>query len=252
MTLGPPDARLAKMQDPEIRAALREAYDAGRGPIAGGGVEADGVVVGSGIAALVLEWTESDDPELKQYEGFTVGEIAEQRGVHPIDAMLDVVVADDLKAGFGTPPRETDVEVMSEIANSAFAIPGVSDGGAHTKFITLGAYPTEFLAHWVRDKGIMDLEQAHWRLSAYPAQAAGFKDRGWIKEGAPADIVIYDYDNLSLGESSRASDFPAGAWRLIRKPEGYRWIMVNGEVTFSDGDGSGATPGQLLRHGQSV
>ncbi len=141
---------------------------------------------------------------------------------------------------------------MSEIANSAYALPGVSDGGAHTKFITLGAYPTEFLAHWVRDKGIMDLEQAHWRLSAYPAQAAGFKDRGWIKEGAPADIVVYDYASLSMGEPERRHDFPAGAWRLVRQPEGSRWILVNGEVTFAGGECSGATPGQLLRHGQSV
>ena len=55
-----------------------------------------------------------------------------------------------------------------------------------------------------------------------------------------------------MGEPERRHDFPAGAWRLVRQPEGYRWILVNGEVTFADGECSGATPGQLLRHGQSV
>ena len=113
----------------------------------------------------------------------------------------------------------------------------------------MGVYPTEFIASLVRDNEIMDLEQAHWRLSGYPAQAAGFKDRGWIKEGAPADIVIYDYENLKILPREKVYDLPAGAWRRVERAEGYRWILVNGEVTFQDGECTGATPGQLLRHG---
>ena len=163
--------------------------------------------------------------------------------------MLDHAVADNLQALFVTAPRPNDMAAMKEMANSAFALPGVSDGGAHTKFITLGRYPTEFLALLVRDNEVMDLEAAHWRLSAYPALAAGFKDRGVIKEGSPADIVVYDLDALDMGETEKAYDFPAGAWRLIRKPKGYRWIMVNGGVTFEDGECTGSTPGALLRHG---
>ena len=97
----------------------------------------------------------------------------------------------------------------------------------------------------------MDLEQAHWRLSAYPALAAGFRDRGTIREGAPADIVIYDLESLAMGEVEKAYDYPAGAWRLIRKPEGYRHIIVNGEETFVDGECTGATTGKLLRHGSA-
>ena len=67
---------------------------------------------------------------------------------------------------------------MAEVINSNFAVPGVSDGGAHTKFQTLGSYPTEYLTRWVRDHGLQSLEEAHWRLSRYPAQAAGLRDRG--------------------------------------------------------------------------
>jgi len=239
MTLGTAEERKEKLADPERRAAAKEEYD--NAPYGGAGVvfSFEDLIVG-----------EIEDEELrKENEGLTVGEIAEKEGKHVIDAMLDLAVADNLQALFVTAPRPNDMAAMKEMANSAFALPGVSDGGAHTKFITLGRYPTEFLALLVRDNEVMDLEAAHWRLSAYPALAAGFKDRGVIKEGSPADIVIYDLDALDMGETEKAYDFPAGAWRLIRKPKGYRWIMVNGGVTFEDGECTGSTPGSLLRHG---
>jgi len=252
VTLGERDERMAKMRDPVIRAALRAEYDAGRGPVAGGGTEERDVRVGSGIAELVLEWVMSNELALKKLEGMTVGEIAREQGRHPVDVLLDVSLADDLRAGFGTPPRHTNVEAMREIANSDYALPGVSDGGAHTKFITNGTYPTDFLTQWVRTHELMSLEDAHWRLSAYPALAAGFRDRGWLREGSPADIVVYDFDALSLLPTERTYDFPAGAWRLTKKADGYRWIVVNGEVTFEDGVGTGRTPGTLLRHGRQA
>ena len=80
---------------------------------------------------------------------------------------------------------------------------------------------------------------------------AGFLDRGVLAEGRPADLVIYDYDALKCTPSEIAHDFPGGEWRRIQKAEGYRYIMVNGEVTFRDGDCTGATPGKLLRHGHA-
>ena len=249
LTLGTVEERMAKMGDPERRPALRAEYDEGKGPSAPGRdeeAEVDGHV-GRGIAVLTVQ--EVEDPSLKHLEGLTVKEIAEQSGKHVVDAFLDLGVADKLQTTWVTPPEETDVQSMSEVANSPFAIPGVSDGGAHTKFLAMGVYPTEMLAELVRDHEIMDLEQAHWRLSAYPAQAAGFKDRGWIKEGSPADIVIYDLENLGIGPMEKVYDLPAGQWRRVRRAEGYRWILVNGEVTVEDGETTGATPGRLIRHG---
>ena len=249
LTLGTVEERMAKMGDPEGRPALRAEYDEGKGPNAPGReeeAEVDGQV-GRGIAVLTVQ--EVEDPALKHLEGLTVKEIAEQSGKHVIDAFLDLGVADKLQTTWVTPPEEVDVKAMSEVANSPFAIPGVSDGGAHTKFLAMGVYPTEMLAELVRDHEIMDLEQAHWRLSAYPAQAAGFKDRGWIREGSPADIVIYDLENLGIGPMEKVYDLPAGQWRRVRRAEGYRWILVNGEVTMEDGETTGATPGRLIRHG---
>ena len=238
LTLGTVEERAAKMARPELRAAVKAELD--ESPMGGAGVVFDfnHLIVG-----------ELHKPELDKYTGWTCGEIAAERGVHVIDAMLDIALEDDMQALFVTAPQKADMDAMKKMANSAFALPGVSDGGAHTKFITLGRYPTEFLASLVRDNEIMDLEQAHWRLSAYPALAAGFRDRGTIREGAPADIVVYDLENLDMGQTEKAYDYPAGAWRLVRKPHGYRHIMVNGEETFVDGECTGATSGKLLRHG---
>lgn len=120
------------------------------------------------------------------------------------------------------------------------------------KFLTTGRYPTDFISELVRDKGLMDLEQAHWRLSGYSAMAAGFTDRGFLREGAPADIVVYDYDALRSLPPERLHDFPANDWRLAQKAAGYRLTIVNGQVTFEDGVCTGATPGALLRHGRTA
>jgi N-acyl-D-amino-acid deacylase len=239
VTLGTPAERAEKMRDPERRTELRKQFDE---------MPAAGVVFS--LADLIIGEVHTES--LREFEGWTVGEVAAKQDKHPIDALLDVALEDDMQALFVTTPRPMDMAAMKEMANSPFALPGVSDGGAHTKFITLGRYPTEFLSLLVRDNDVMDLEQAHWRLSAYPALAAGIKDRGWIREGAPADLVVYDLDALSVGEIEKAWDYPAGAWRIVRRPEGYRHILVNGEVTFRDNECTGNTPGRLLRHGSAA
>ena len=214
--------KIVKLADPVRRAEMKEIHEARGGLFASGYVLAD----------IKVHWVSSDAPDaarLKdEYEGYTIGEIAAR----------DVAVAGDLKVGFATPLLETPPESMAEVANSSMALPGVSDGGAHTKFVTTGRYPTELLGHWVRDFEIMSLEQAHWRLSAYPAMAAGLKDRGHIAEGLPADIIIYDPATVDSDPAERLWDYPAGEWRLVQKARGYHHIMVNGTVTFNDNNPS--------------
>lgn len=251
LTLGTIEQRMAKMRDPERRAALHAEWEAGDAPLAGGGTEKNEERLGVSLQDLVLAYVTVDDESLMRWEGHSVAEIAAATNAHPLDAFLDVSLACDLQAGWQSVPRQIDPTVMREVANCPYAVPGLSDGGAHTKFLTTGTYPTEFLATWVRDNKVMDLEEAHWRLSAYSAQAAGLTDRGTITEGMPADIVIYDLDALELLPSQRVFDWPAGAWRLDRRANGWRWTIVNGEVTFEDGECTGATPGALLRHGHA-
>ncbi len=238
-TMGTPTERLMKFRNPAMRQALIADYDTGHTP----------VVTGS-FKEFTIESV--GDPLLQKYVGRTVEEIAKTENKHPIEAMLDIVVADKLKTEFETPARNMREDYAAELMSSQYSIAGVSDGGAHIKFLTLGAYPTDMLTWMVRDAGFMSLEEAHYRLSGMPAQCAGFQDRGVLKEGAPADVVVYDLPNLKLtpDKPTIVHDFPAGEWRRVQYAEGYRWIMVNGDVTFEDGKCTNATPGKLLRHGR--
>ena len=163
--------------------------------------------------------------------------------------LLDIALWGELKSGFETEMIMTPPESMRLVVNSPMALPGISDGGAHTKFITTGRFPTELLGYWIREHDLMSLEDAHWRLSAYPAQAAGLKGRGFIAEDMAADIIIYDPETVDAGPQERVWDYPANEWRLIQKAVGYHYIIVNGEITFIDGECTRATPGKLLRHG---
>jgi len=107
----------------------------------------------------------------------------------------------------------------------------------------------------VRDEGLVSLEEAHYRLSNLPAQAAGFVDRGVLEVGAAADVVVYDLNDLAIDPpwiGSIEHDLPAGEWRRVQKAIGYDWIIVNGEITFHQGECTGATPGKLLRHGTAA
>ena len=126
---------------------------------------------------------------------------------------------------------------------------GVSDGGAHTKFLTAGRYPTETLCKVVREHKMISLEEAHWRLSALPAEVAGFRGRGVLKKGAPADIVVYDFDGLRVLPDEIAHDLPGGEWRRIQRAEGYStsWSTARSRCATA----SRPTPirASLLRHG---
>lgn len=237
------EEKMVKFVDPVRRCAMKEIHEA-RGGLFGAGYPLDQIKV---------HWIATDVPGSKAlkdtYEGFTIGEIAQRENKHEIDAFLDVAVAGQLQVGFATPLLVTPTESMREVANGSVSLPGVSDGGAHTKFVTTGRYPTELLALWVREHGIMSLEDAHWRLSAYPAAAAGLRGRGALTEGLAADIVVYDHDELDSLPAERLHDYPAGEWRLVQKARGYEHIIVNGVETFTNGECTDQTPGRLLRHG---
>lgn len=245
-TTGTVEEKKAKFADPEVRERLKAEMDDAIEKL--GQTQA----IGGSIEKVMIQHLEAK-PELEQYVGLTLEEVGQRMGKHPIDAMLDLALATDLKAEFLTEVSSESPEAVAEIMQSPYCIPGVSDGGAHTKFLTAGSYPTDFLIWMVRDTAQLTLEEAHYRLSYLPARAAGFRNRGSLVEGAPADVVVYDLDALKLEPEFQGEivhDFPAGEWRRIQRPHGYRWILVNGEITMQDGNETGATPGKLLRHGR--
>lgn len=204
-------------------------------------------VVNGRMIALAPDETETSSPQAGQ----TVQQIADEQGKHVIDALLDMCVEDDLATEFFADTQGRDqAQFTAEVLDSNHIVAGVSDGGAHVKFLTAGIYPTDMLTWLVRDEKVISLEDAHFKLSYLPAHFGGFKDRGAIKEGSPADIVVYDLNKLEVLPSEIAEDLPGGEWRRIQKAKGYNWIMVNGEVTFEEGEATGAMPGRLLRNGR--
>ncbi len=233
-TLGTTAERLAKLSDPELRPALRS--------------QAPMTVTGP-ISAIVVVGPCSDATE--RWRDHTIGQIAKILGVHPVDAMLDIAVADGLHTEFYAAPPNVKLEHLKDIIDDPYVLLGVSDGGAHTKFLTAGRYPTETLVKLVREHGLLSLEEAHWRLSALPAMLAGFENRGVLKIGAPADIVIYDYAALAVEPSVVTHDLPGGEWRRIQRAKGYRYVLVNGQVTIENDTETHTYSGRLLRHGHA-
>lgn len=248
LTTGTKKEKLAKMQNPALREAVkREAEEADRR------LQVIQAGVGGSIPGLIVQ-NDGGKPALEKYLGKSLGQIAEEENKTPIDVMLDLSIASDLNIEFLGPNKGFNGEFMAEMINdSDYTFPGVSDGGAHTKFFTGGAFTTDFLSWLVRDEQRITLEEAHYRMSALPAKAAGFKDRGVLRPGWAADVVVYDLNGLGIepdwiGEI--VHDFPGGEWRRIQRAKGYHSIIVNGEETFRDGKCTGATPGRLLRQGR--
>ena len=243
VTLGSLAERKGKMQDPDLRRRLREDWDAGDRP------GTDVMLATGSLAGLMVG--EVGRVDFEHYVGKKVGDIAAEEEKHVVDALLDMVVADGLQTEFITSNDIGSPEFSAEIMKSPHVISGLSDGGAHVKFPQGGGVFTTSLLQWlVRDKGVLSLEEAHYKLSYLPAFLGGFQDRGYLREGAPADVVIYDLENLEVLPSEVARDLPGGEWRRVQRSAGYRWILVNGRVTLEDGKPTGTLPGKLLRHGR--
>ena len=229
----PIEQRLANLADPEVRASLQHDLDHYTNRLWAGNWDR-------------LKIFES---EQKEYEGRYIGEIARERGIEPLDAFCDIALAEELRTLFLIEDlNNTEDDAVGEIMSHPFVIPGLSDGGAHTQFLCLGKYPTVMLTKWVRDLKVMSLEEAHWRLSYMSAAAIGLEGIGTLQVGMPADVVVYDLENLEVTpEVPVYEDIIAGGKRLIQKARGYRAIIVNGVATFENDECTGELPGRVLR-----
>lgn len=182
------------------------------------------------------------------FVGKTFTEIGEALGVRPTDAFLDLCAETQLRCEVCPQPNAPDPDMAAEINAHPRVLPGTSDGGAHSKFWAGGQFGTDLIAWLARDEKKISLELMHHKLSAVPARAVGWEDRGVLAVGAAADIMIYDLEQLGVATATYeiANDLPNDDWRRIARAKGVRWILVNGDVTFRDGVCTGATPGQLI------
>jgi N-acyl-D-aspartate/D-glutamate deacylase len=225
--------KLANLQDPAVREKLRAEPLKFR-------------FIGAVDEARLVSTRTS---KYQAFIGRSVGAIARELGKHPVDVICDLVVADGLETCFAVSQFDINLEGIKQLIDNPFVIPGLSDGGAHLKYLAAGSYGTEYLSRYVREHGFTTLEEAHWRLSALPAFCAGFRDRGVLREGAAADIVVYDFERLDYEFPTFRRDLPGNEYRLASAGRGYRYVLVNGRLTIEDDWQTDAYPGVLLRSG---
>src|SRR5262249_9065720 len=191
---------------------------------------------------------EVTNPQLKHLENRTVAEIARERGVDGVDALLDLTLEDDLQNEFTVQSWNTRVDRMTEVLNDRSVLIGLGDGGAHLDMLCDSSYPTFVLGTWVRERKVLTLEEGVRRMTSDPADFYGIKDRGRLAPGLAADIAIFD--SATVGSPSRPErlfDLPGGAKRLVKRSSGIEYTIVNGAVTWEKGELTGAKAGKVLR-----
>jgi N-acyl-D-amino-acid deacylase len=192
-----------------------------------------------------------EEPVLEKNKGLkgkSIRELATMRGKGIIDAFLELVVEENLDTVFLQGENNVDKEAMAKILNYPKAIVGLSDGGAHVQFHGGYGYSTRLLGYWVREQGIMSLEQAVRRLTFESASTFGIFDRGLLHPGMAADITIFDPDTVGPLPEDVVHDFPAGGWRIRELAAGIHCTIVNGQVLLENGKHTGALPGHILRN----
>jgi N-acyl-D-aspartate/D-glutamate deacylase len=224
-------------RDPDFRDALRGTID--------GGLFTRGF----------REMRVSDAPGHPELVERTVGEIAAERNVHHVDAVLDLALATGLEARFRLAVLNTDEQVVGELLRHPATILGLSDAGAHASQLCDAGAPTDLLGRWVRDKGVLELEAGVRALTGKPAELFGFRDRGRIAEGLVADLTVFDPATVGCGQLRRVRDLPAGADRLVADASGIRAVVVAGVLVREEGrdavDPEGVLPGRVVRGGAS-
>jgi N-acyl-D-aspartate/D-glutamate deacylase len=194
--------------------------------------------------------------EFEGLVGRKIGSIAQERGQHPLDTLLDIVVADDLATGLEPPTVGTDeaswIERVRLLQEDPRVIAGGSDAGAHLDMMKTFACHTSFFAEAVRNRQLISFERAVQLFTEAPARLYGLKDRGRIAEGCFADLVILDPDTVGPGTVAPRSDLPGGGWRLYSEATGIDATIVNGVEIVRDGKVTGDTPGTTLRSGRDT
>ncbi len=236
--------RAARLADPTIRERLLAEESAIQNP----------------IAKLMLQnWAQiyrlGDPPEYEPEHERSVLAAAQREGRKPEQVALDWMLESEGK-GFMFAPLanyvEGDHRAIQEMMTHPSTVLGLSDGGAHCGLICDASMPTYLLTHWVRDRTRgerIPLEQAVRLQTSNTARVYGFDDRGTLESGKKADVNVIDLDALHLHVPEMIHDLPAGGRRLTQRVEGYRATICGGEVTWQDGEATGAMPGRLVRGG---
>ncbi|WP_312007567.1 amidohydrolase family protein [Nocardioides alcanivorans] len=237
--------RARRMQDPETRRRILEI----------GIVKNPALIGGQFLDRIEIMFELGDEPDYEPDISQTLARRSAAAGVDPTELIYDILVKDGGR-GMIYQPFTNYVNgsldgAYDQLAHE-FAIPGLSDGGAHVGTICDGSFPTTLMQHWVRDRDgqRLSLEFVVARQARATAEAVGFLDRGLLAPGYKADLNVIDFDGLRLHKPEVHHDLPAGGRRLLQRADGYLHTVVSGAETYRSGEATGALPGRLVRGGR--
>lgn len=224
--------RVAALKDPATRAALVE----------------EGVTKGLWYDANhIYPLGTGDSPDYSETNGRSVAARAAELGVHPVDYVIDRLIASDGRELFNTWFFNRNVDGLAQVLAMDNVYPGLADTGAHAGQICDADMSTHYLTYWHRKRHLATLPEAVRRLSAMPASVLGLKERGTLQVGQFADVNVFDIDMLASEHPTYVNDFPNGAGRLQIRARGYAATIVNGSIVTEQGNNTGERPGRVIR-----
>jgi N-acyl-D-amino-acid deacylase len=240
----PFEERLSVLADPRKRPELREAAmkrQRRRPGVPGRLIPWPAIVVRNAVRATN-----------RSQQGRRLVDLADEQGKHVADALLDLAIDERLETEFQLVTRSPEEDVaLAEFVKTGHALPSQSDAGAHlnTNFCTAGE-SSYVLGQWVRERQLLSLEDAVRRLTFQPARIMGLHDRGLVREGLAADLMVFDLSRIGVKEDEVSHDGPAGTPRRVQGADGVHHVIVGGQVVLDHGRPTGALPGRVLRAGR--
>ncbi|HUN59066.1 MAG TPA: amidohydrolase family protein [Candidatus Binataceae bacterium] len=240
------DERLARLRDPDVRAQILNDQPAVR--------EEQTLAM---VSHFQHHFALGDPPDYEPSAERSILAQARAAGRTPQEVAYDTLIERDGRGIIYMPLAYKNYSfdsILPQLTDSATVL-SLSDGGAHCGVICDASMPTYLLTHWVRDRNRgerLPLELAIKRQTSDTAALYGLRDRGTLTPGLKADFNLIDFNNLRLHPPEMVFDLPADGRRFIQRVDGYRYTIVNGEVTFEDGEPTGAMPGKVVRGPQAA
>jgi N-acyl-D-aspartate/D-glutamate deacylase len=240
----PPAERLARLRQPEVRAAILSETPTSTD---------DPLFFRPNYDKMYLL---GDPPDYEQPPENALGAQARRQGRQPEELAYDAMLSDDGRGMLYVPflnYADGNLDAVHEMLRDPHSVPGLSDGGAHCGIICDASFPTYLLTHWTRDRSRGEKLSIPFVVAAQSRKTAlsvGLYDRGVIAPGYKADVNVIDYDKLHLHPPKVHYDLPVGGRRLLQQVDGYDATIVSGVVTQRGGTATGARPGRLVRGAQ--
>ena len=214
----------------------------------------------AGVFRRLADWADyiigdTFSPENAGLSGRSVRDIATERATSAFGTLLDIVIADELRTVLWPTPQDNDAEswrMRAELWLDERAMIGGSDAGAHLDRMCGAPYPTKFLNDCLHGHKLISMETAVKLMTSDPAALFGLKDRGVLRIGAIADVVVFDPATVGSQEPRLVTDLPGNSARLTADSVGMNHVFVNGVAILCDGVATGATPGTVLKSGRDT